>query len=92
MYIISIGQLLVRAGIREERIPSVLIKLHPPNPRKSNQDPVYLSGLLERARLTDVEAAALIGITTEEMKEHLLSDCPYPVQYCLEALAQIHSS
>lgn len=63
-----------------------------PNAAKHNPDPAYLRELLERAGLSQREAARLIGITDRMMRYYLSDDpaaprAPYAVQYALERLA-----
>lgn len=64
-----------------------------PNALNHNPDPRYLRGLLDRADVTQKQAADLIGIS-ERVLRYYLSDtgsasyraAPYPVQFALECL------
>lgn len=65
-----------------------------PDASTHNPDPRYLRGLLEKARLTQRQAAELLGISDRVMRYYLSDEAsdsyrpaPYPVQYCLECLA-----
>ena len=60
-----------------------------PNASKHNHDPAYLRELLERAGLSQREAARRIGISERVMRYYLAGEreAPYPVQYALESLA-----
>lgn len=51
--------------------------------------PEYLRALLERAGLSQREAARRIGISERVMRYYLAGEreAPYPVQYALEGLA-----
>ena len=56
-----------------------------------NPDPAYLRGLIERAGLSQREAARRIGISERVMRYYLADPpvgkpAPYPVQYALESL------
>lgn len=60
-----------------------------------NPDPAYLRGLIERAGLSQREAARRVGVSERIMRQYLADraartalDAPYPVQYALEKLAQ----
>lgn len=59
-----------------------------PNALKHNPDPAYLRELLERAGLSQREAARRIGISERVMRYYLSGEreAPYPVQYALENL------
>lgn len=59
-----------------------------PNASKLNPDPAYLRELLERAGLSQREAARRIGISERVMRYYLSGEreAPYPVQYALESL------
>lgn len=59
-----------------------------PNALKRNPDPAYLRELLERAGLSQREAARRIGISERVMRYYLSGEreAPYPVQYALENL------
>lgn len=64
-----------------------------PNASTHNPDPRYLRGLLDRAGLTQKQAADLLGISDRVMR-YYLSDtdsatyraAPYPVQFAMECL------
>lgn len=65
-----------------------------PNAQTHNPDPAYLRELIERAGLSQREAARRIGIGERIMRAYLAdpetttSQCaPYPVQFALEQLA-----
>lgn len=59
-----------------------------PTATKHNPDPAYLRELLERAGLSQREAARRIGISERVMRYYLSGEreAPYPVQYALENL------
>lgn len=63
-----------------------------PDITKHNPDPQYLRELLARAGLTQAAAAETLGLTARTMRSYLMADggltAPYPVQFCLEALAR----
>ena len=63
----------------------------PPNSANHNPDPAYLRGLIERAGLSQREAARRIGVSERVMRYYLADPpvgkpAPYPVQYALERL------
>ncbi len=66
-----------------------------PNASNHNPDPRYLRGLLERAGISQRQAAEAIGISDRAVR-YYLSDvdhptyraAPYPVQFALESLAE----
>ncbi len=61
-----------------------------PDPRKHNPDHGYLRSLIEAAGLSQRAAARSIGISERTMRYYLSGEreCPYPVQFALEALAK----
>lgn len=65
-----------------------------PDASLHNPDPRYLRGLLEKAGLTQRQAAQLLGISDRVMRYYLSDEAsdsyraaPYPVQFALECLA-----
>ena len=65
-----------------------------PNASNHNPDPRYLRGLLEKAGLTQRQAAQLLGISDRVMRYYLSDEAsesyraaPYPIQFALECLA-----
>ena len=66
-----------------------------PDSSTHNPDPRYLRGLLDKAGITQREAAQLIGLSDRAMR-YYLSDvdhptyraAPYPVQFALESLTE----
>lgn len=65
-----------------------------PDSSRHNPDPRYLRGLLEKADISQRQAAKLLGITDRAMRYHLSDEAsasfrpaPYPVQFALECLA-----
>lgn len=64
-----------------------------PDAGKHDPRPEYLRALLERAGVSQREAARRIGISERMMRYYLASEsadhrpAPYPVQFALEALA-----
>ena len=65
-----------------------------PDARLHNPDPAYLRKLIERAGLSQREAARRIGVGERVMRCYLApreaataQSAPYPVQYALERLA-----
>ncbi|MHB0819850.1 helix-turn-helix domain-containing protein [Stutzerimonas stutzeri] len=66
-----------------------------PDASLHNPDPHYLRALLERAGVSQRQAAQLLGITDRAMRYYLSDEggatfrpAPYPVQFALECLAQ----
>lgn len=65
-----------------------------PNASKHNPDPAYLRGLIERAGLSQREAASLVGVSDRAMRYYLSTEpdswkpAPYAVQFALEQLAR----
>ena len=62
-----------------------------PNAKRHNPDPAYLRDLIDRAGLSQREAARRIGITDRMMRYYLADDeasprAPYVVQYAIENL------
>lgn len=63
-----------------------------PSAAKHNPDPAYLRSVLDRAGLSQREAARLIGVSDRMMRYYLSLDpeawkpAPYVVQYALESL------
>lgn len=63
-----------------------------PNADKHNPDPAYLRELLERAGLSQREAARRVGVSDRMMRYYLSADpaawkpAPYAIQYALESL------
>jgi transcriptional regulator with XRE-family HTH domain len=62
-----------------------------PSSEKHNPDPAYLRELIERAGLSQREAARRIGVSERMMRYYVSDDpdaprAPYPVQYALEEL------
>ncbi|MDN5937878.1 MAG: helix-turn-helix domain-containing protein [Salinisphaera sp.] len=64
-----------------------------PDAQKHDQRPEYIRALIEQAGLSQREAARRIGISARVMRYYVATDpsksraAPYPVQFCLEALA-----
>ena len=64
-----------------------------PDATKHNPSPDYLRALLDRAGVSQREAARRIGISERMMRYYLAPEsadhrpAPYPVQFALEALA-----
>lgn len=65
-----------------------------PDASLHNPDPCYLRGLLEKAGVTQRQAAQLLGISDRAMRYYLSDEsneryrpAPYPVQFSLECLA-----
>jgi hypothetical protein len=63
------------------------------DPSKHNPDPGYLRGLIERAGISQQEAARVLGISPRTMRQYLAFppaktalECPYLVQFALENL------
>ncbi len=61
-----------------------------PNAERYTPDPQYLRKLIAKAGITQSEAARHLGVSPRMMRYYLSTtggyDCPYTVQYCLEAL------
>jgi transcriptional regulator with XRE-family HTH domain len=62
-----------------------------PNASKHNPDPAYLRELLDRAGLSQREAARRLGISDRMMRYYLAEGeankpAPYAIQYALENL------
>ena len=69
--------------------------MNKPDASQHNPDPRYLRGLLERAGVSQRQAAQLLGISERVMRYYLSDEAsasfrpaPYPVQFALECLAQ----
>ncbi len=69
-----------------------------PDSSKHNPDPDYLKGLIQKARISQREAAKRIGVDERLFRMYLANrnansaqNCTYPVQFCLEVLAEIES-
>lgn len=64
-----------------------------PDATRHDPRPEYLRALLERAGVTQRQAARLLGVSERMMRYYVAADggdyraAPYTVQYCLEALA-----
>ena len=64
-----------------------------PNSDNYNPSPVYLRSLIEQTGLSQRKAAKVIGVSERVMRNYLslnpndYTKCPYPVQFCLECLA-----
>jgi transcriptional regulator with XRE-family HTH domain len=65
-----------------------------PNASNHNPDPRYLRGLLEKAGLTQRQAAQRLGVSDRVIRYYLSAEtsdsyraAPYPVQFALECLA-----
>jgi hypothetical protein len=64
-----------------------------PDAANHNPDPDYLRGLIDRAKLSQREAAERVGVSDRMMRYYLAygdenRPCPYAVQYLLERLAE----
>lgn len=66
-----------------------------PDATRHNPDPAYLRGLIERAGLSQREAARRVGVNERLMRMYLADraaksaqSAPYPVQFALECLAE----
>lgn len=64
-----------------------------PDQARHNPDPAYLRGLIDRAGISQREAARRIGISERVMRQYLSDrdaatalEAPYPVQFALERL------
>lgn len=64
-----------------------------PDATRHNPDPAYLRGLLQRAGLSQRDAARRIGVSERMMRYYLAPEsasyrpAPYVVQYAIERLA-----
>ena len=60
-----------------------------PDATLHNPSPDYLRALIEKAGISQREAARRLGVDERQMRRFLAGDydAPYPVQFCLEALA-----
>lgn len=64
-----------------------------PDANKHDPRSEYLRALIDQAGLSQREAARRIGISARMMRYYVATDpdktreAPYPVQFCLEALA-----
>ena len=72
--------------------PSNTIIVLTPNAAQLNTNPRYRRQLIERAGLTQEQAAARIGVTGRSMRNYLseaaANPAPYMVQFALECLAE----
>ena len=65
-----------------------------PDSTNHNPAPEYLRGLLDRAGISQREAARRVGVSERMMRYYLAADdadhrpAPYAIQYALEALAR----
>ena len=66
-----------------------------PDATKHDPRPEYLRGLIDKAGLSQREAALRIGIDERALRRYLASrdaaywqDAPYPVQFALESLSR----
>lgn len=59
-----------------------------PDPTKWRDDPAYLRGLIERARLSQAEVAMCIGVAARTMRRYVNGEAPipYPVQFAVEVV------
>jgi predicted transcriptional regulator len=56
-----------------------------------NPEPAYLRSLIEKAGLTQAEAARRLGIGARQMRYYLTDSkwkMPYNIQFCLETIAE----
>lgn len=85
---------LENAGLAEDQIAAVLANFPPPDVGNWNPDTDHLRGLLERAGLSQREAGRLLGIGQSRFRGYMrgIEDCPYPIQYCLEILAELNNT
>jgi hypothetical protein len=61
-----------------------------PNIIYQNPDANYIRDLLTSANLSQRKAAELLGINERTFRRYCANnECPYVVQYCLEALATL---
>ncbi len=62
-----------------------------PNAQEYNKDTMYLRSLIDKIGLSQRATARLIGVNESTLRgylnPHYASVHPYPVQYCLEILA-----
>ena len=63
-----------------------------PNIKNYNPDPNYIRGLILESGLSQRKVAEILGINERTIRyycsqESNRTECPYPVQYCIEALA-----
>jgi len=65
-----------------------------PDSKKHNPNPDYLRDLLEKAGLSQRAAAKIIGVKERTFRNYLAdgTECPYPVQFCLENLAELNTN
>lgn len=84
----KLAEALKAAGVPEDQIPGILAACAPDSQRR-NTSPEYLRGLLEQAGLSVRGCARLLDIRQSVFRDYLSGKvpCPYPVQYCLEVLA-----
>ncbi len=61
--------------------------------KEHNPDPLYLRKLIEKAGVSQREAARRCGVDERTMRRYLADidsksrlKCPYPIQFCLENL------
>ena len=61
-----------------------------PNVNKHNPDADYIRSLLEQSGLSQRQAAIRLGVPSRQMRYYASGEkpCPYPVQFCLECLAE----
>ena len=83
---------LLRARIASDRTDAVLAALPRPDASKWNPDPDYLRSLLERAGLTQRDAATLLDVGYRQFRHFCTGkrEAPYTVQYALEMLALLN--
>lgn len=70
-----------------------------PDSSQYNPDPDYLKGLIDKAGISQRQAARTIGISERVLRQYLSNreastamDAPYYVQFCLECLADGYKS
>jgi predicted transcriptional regulator len=65
------------------------------DPTKHNPDPAYLRSLIEKAGMTQAEAARQLGIGSRQMRYYLSPEkkyaMPYTLQFCLETITRQNS-